>query len=82
MRTGTDAGAVFDQLLERGDIVIHPSDVERQTAVADLAAASPDDLVIADTRDQVHALNATIRDQRRLTADDGAGTTGDHDRLR
>lgn len=70
MRTGTDAGAVFDQLLERGDILIHPSDVERQTAVADLTAASPDNLVIADTREQVHALNATIRDQRRLTAGD------------
>ncbi|WP_297737398.1 hypothetical protein [Nocardioides sp.] len=61
---------MFDQLLERGDILIHPSDVERQTAVADLAAASPGNLVIADTREQVHALNAIIRDQRRLTADD------------
>ncbi|WP_342780344.1 MobF family relaxase [Nocardioides rubriscoriae] len=64
MRTGTDAGTVFNQLYERGDIVIHPTDVERHAAVADLAADSPGDLVIADTREQVAALNATIRDRR------------------
>ena len=81
MRTGTDAGDVFDALLERGDIVIHASAVERQDTVADLAAASPGVLVIADTRDQVAVLNATIRD--RPSADDGQGqaafttTTGD-----
>ena len=70
MRTGTDAGAVFDALQERGNIVIHASDVERQAAIADLAATSPGDLVIADTREQVAALNATIRDQHRLTPHD------------
>lgn len=64
MRTGEDPGAVFDVLLERGAVVFHRSEVERLTAVADLAAASPADLVIADTRDQVADLNAQIRDHR------------------
>ena len=60
--------AVFDALLEQGHIVIHPSDVERQAAVAGLAAQAPGDLVIADTREHVAelALQAVVR------ADDGA----------
>ena len=71
MRTGTSPGQVFDALLERGDIVIHPTDVERHAAVCDLAAASPGDLVIADTREHVTALNRTIRDHHRhATTDD------------
>ncbi len=73
MRTGQESGQVFDRLLERGDIVIHPSDVERLTAITDLAAASPGDLVIADTREQVTALNAAIRDQH--------GTANTNDQL-
>ncbi|MCW2814617.1 MAG: ATP-dependent exoDNAse, partial [Nocardioides sp.] len=67
MRTGQHPEQVFDALLARGDIVIHPSDVERQATVADLAASSPGDLVIADTRESVAALNATIRDHHRAT---------------
>lgn len=71
MRTGHDPGTVFDTLLARGDIVIHPTDVERLAHLTDLAAnrteagagqpgqAGP--LVIADTREQVRALNAAIR---------------------
>ncbi|WP_290512255.1 MobF family relaxase [Aeromicrobium sp.] len=62
MRTGREAGEVFDKLYERGDIVIHPTDVERLAAVAQLAAGSPGDLIVADTHEQVAALNATIRD--------------------
>jgi exodeoxyribonuclease V alpha subunit len=73
MRTGTDARDVFDALLERGDIVVHTTDVERQAAVADLAAASPGDLVIADTREQVADLNATIRDQHRPPTNEAQG---------
>ncbi|MCW2813175.1 MAG: ATP-dependent exoDNAse [Nocardioides sp.] len=69
MRTGQHPEQVFDTLLARGDIVIHPSEVERQAAVTDLAAASPGDLVIADTRDSVAALNATIRDHHRATTE-------------
>ncbi|WP_345529710.1 MobF family relaxase [Nocardioides endophyticus] len=60
MRTGEDPGEVFDTLRRRGDIVLHGSDVERTTALAEAGAAG--ELVIADTREQVAALNATIRD--------------------
>ncbi|PWN02840.1 AAA family ATPase [Nocardioides silvaticus] len=62
MRTGQRPGEVFDALLERGRITIHPSDVERLAALAETAGTGA--LVIADTREQVSALNATARDQR------------------
>jgi exodeoxyribonuclease V alpha subunit len=67
MRTGHDPAAVFDTLHARGQIVVHPTDLERHQAVAELAATSPGDFVIADTRETVTALNQTIRDhhQRR-----------------
>jgi conjugative relaxase-like TrwC/TraI family protein len=79
MRTGDDPGAVFDQLLARGQIVIHGSEVERTTALAQIGATSSGrtggtgDLVIADTRDQVAHLNAAIREQRQHV--DAAGRT-------
>ena len=66
MRTGDDPGAVFDALHRRGQIVIHPTEVERTAALAEAGAAG--DLVIADTREQVADLNAAIRDQRRADA--------------
>ena len=59
MRTGSHSGEVFDSLLERGEIVVHASEVERIAALA-----SVEGLVIADTREQVTTLNATIRDRR------------------
>jgi exodeoxyribonuclease V alpha subunit len=59
MRTGSHSGEVFDSLLERGEIVVHASEVER---IAALAAV--EGLVIAETREQVTTLNATIRDGR------------------
>ena len=40
--------------------MIHPTDVERTASLADAGATGH--LVIADTREQVAALNATIRD--------------------
>ena len=71
MRTGERPGEVFDELHERGQIVLHASDVERTAALAYIGADSADDgakdgeqLIIADTRDQVSALNAAIRDHR------------------
>ncbi|MEJ7831829.1 MAG: MobF family relaxase [Nocardioides sp.] len=76
MRTGERPGEVFDALLERGDIVIHASDVERLAAVTDIAAHSAGprgDHVIADTREQVTALNAAIRDQRLTDGDVASG---------
>jgi len=63
MRTGERSGEVFDELLERGQIVLHASEVERTAALAAIGADG-DQLVIADTRDQVGALNAAIRDRR------------------
>jgi conjugative relaxase-like TrwC/TraI family protein len=65
MRTGTDPGAVFDALAARGQIVLHASDVERTGALAEHATTTDEELVIADTRDQVANLNAAIRHQRR-----------------
>ena len=67
MRQGDAPGSVFDELLRRGRIVFHASEVERTAALAEDGAAG--DLVIADTRDQVADLNAAIRDHR---AADGA----------
>ncbi|WP_228387444.1 MULTISPECIES: MobF family relaxase [unclassified Nocardioides] len=72
MRTGECSGGVFDTLVDRGEIVIHPTEVERLAAVTQAAAgdlrAAP--LLIADTREQVGLLNAAIRDLR--LADKGA----------
>ena len=67
MRTSERSGEVFDALLERGQIVLHASEVERTSALAAIGAngaGDGDQLVIADTRDQVAALNAAIRDRR------------------
>jgi exodeoxyribonuclease V alpha subunit len=67
MRTGERPGEVFDTLQERGQIVLHASEVERTAALAAIGANCADDgdrLVIADTRDQVGVLNAAIRDCR------------------
>ena len=68
MRTGTRPAEVFDRLYERGQVVLHPSDAERTAALA-----HADGLVIADTRDQVAALNAAIREHRRTEGSLPAG---------
>ena len=62
MREGYRSDEVFDALFARGQIVVHPSDVERTAALAHLGAAG--DLVMADTREQVADLNAAIRARR------------------
>ena len=80
MRTGTDPDSVFDTLHRRGQIVIHPSEVERTAALAEAGANGQ--LVIADTRDQVTDLNAAIRDHRRGDEqDDWEVTTVGGDRI-
>nr|WP_307853776.1 MobF family relaxase [Nocardioides palaemonis] len=58
MRDGRDPDAVFDQLAERGQIVVHPSEAERTAALTEAGAGGA--LVVADTREQVAALNAAI----------------------
>ena len=79
MRTGQRPGEVFDLLQERGLIQIHRSEVERLATLSDV-----DGTVIADTREQVAALNAAIRDQRLATGETsaaGAVTTAAGERL-
>jgi conjugative relaxase-like TrwC/TraI family protein len=84
MRTGERSGEVFDTLLERGQIVLHASQVEHTAALAAIGAGigagidgagdqhgeqPGEQLIIADTRDQVAALNAAIRDRRHAVSD-------------
>ena len=62
MRTGADPSAVFDQLLARGQVVVHPSDEDRTRTLV-TTAADTGALVVADTREQVADLNAAIRER-------------------
>jgi hypothetical protein len=67
MRTGENPGAVFDRLVDRGQIVVHPDEAARTAALADGLvdqAAGTGALVVADTREQVADLNAVIHDRR------------------
>jgi exodeoxyribonuclease V alpha subunit len=66
--TGAASGGVFDALLARDQIRIYPSEAERTQALAALAAGSIIGgqhrvLAMADTREQVGALNGAIRDR-------------------
>lgn len=72
MRSGDRPGEVFDALLERGQVVVHNSEVERTAALADVGAPD-DELIIADTREQVGSINAVIRDRRQ----DGGAADGE-----
>ncbi|MFS0886101.1 MobF family relaxase [Aeromicrobium sp. 179-A 4D2 NHS] len=63
MRSGEKPEQVFDDLLRRGEIVVHASDVERQAAMT--ARATFGDLVVADTREQVSRINALAHQVRR-----------------
>ncbi|MFZ2012489.1 MAG: MobF family relaxase [Nocardioides sp.] len=67
MRTGTAPVDVFDELLARGEIVIHGSDVERTRRLA--AEASVGKLVVADTREQVGRINAFAHRIRKATGE-------------
>jgi exodeoxyribonuclease V alpha subunit len=62
MRTGERPGEVFDALVSRGQIVLHPTEVERLQALAALNQADKG-LLVADTREQVAALNGATRDR-------------------
>jgi len=66
MRTGERPDDVFDQLVQRGQVVLYPNEPARTAALADDAAATAA-LVVADTREQVADLNQAIRE--RLVAD-------------
>ena len=70
MRRGDTPGVVFDALLARGRIHLHPDHAALQDALAATAAHDPqaaDVAVVADTREQVNELNAAIR--HRLVTD-------------
>jgi exodeoxyribonuclease V alpha subunit len=71
MRAGEVPGAVFEALVMRGQIELHPDEAALQASLAKAAVASfrggEAVAVVADTRDQTAALNAAIRDQ--LVAD-------------
>jgi exodeoxyribonuclease V alpha subunit len=75
MRTGERSGEVFDALLSRGEIVIHPSDVERLaslTTTPTTALTTGEELIVADTHDQVRAINAAVRDHQLTTGQTNA----------
>ncbi|RBY96566.1 TrwC relaxase [Blastococcus sp. TF02-8] len=67
MRAGTNPGTVFDALLARGQIRLHPDPPALRealaTAAADSYAAGERVAVVAATREQATALNAAIRDR-------------------
>lgn len=67
MRAGSRPGEVFDQLVARGEIVIHASDVERTQRLA--AEASVGKLVVADTREQVARINTFAHRIRKATGE-------------
>ncbi|MDQ3627765.1 MAG: hypothetical protein M3419_02935 [Actinomycetota bacterium] len=62
MRNGEAPAAVLDQLVQCGQITVHPTQPERAQALVSDAAESGA-LVIADTREQVADINAAIRDR-------------------
>ncbi|HWJ65294.1 MAG TPA: MobF family relaxase [Nocardioides sp.] len=67
MRTGSEPGEVFDELLARGEIVIHTSDVERTQQLS--SEASSGELVVADTREQVARINTFAHRIRKATGE-------------
>lgn len=73
MRTGEDPGGVSDALHRRGQIIIHPSEIERTEALA--AAGAQGELIVADTRQQVAELNAVIHEHHHGPEGEGAAIT-------
>jgi exodeoxyribonuclease V alpha subunit len=71
MRTGKDPGAVFDALVARGQVRLHPDVAALEETLAAAAAThhgrGEPVAVVVDTGEQVAALNAAVRS--RLVAD-------------
>jgi exodeoxyribonuclease V alpha subunit len=63
MRQGEESGEVFDELVRRGEIVLHASEVERQSVLA--MHASRGELLVADTREQVGRINGLFSTEGR-----------------
>jgi hypothetical protein len=87
MRAGDDPAAVFDALLARGQIHLHSTDADRISALARHAALAHETgipmVVVADTNEQVAALNGAIRAQLVAAGrvDDTRTTTGQGARI-
>ncbi|WP_092200573.1 MobF family relaxase [Blastococcus tunisiensis] len=68
MRTGAHPAAVFDALLARGQIRLHPDATALQEAIAAAAAEhhrrGEHVTVVVDTREQAAEVNAVIRERR------------------
>jgi ATP-dependent exoDNAse (exonuclease V) alpha subunit len=66
MRTGAEPGAVFDALVSRGQIRLHPDPVARQEALAAIGATTLHDgqqlAIVVDTREQAAELGAACRE--------------------
>jgi hypothetical protein len=82
MRAGGDPGAAFDALIARGQIDVHATDADRVRALARHAAHAHEEgiasAVVADTNEQVGALNDAIRAELVAAGrvDDTRATTG------
>lgn len=63
MRHSDKAGEVFDELLRRGELVIHASDVEGKQQLA--ARTIRGELVVVDTREQVGKINGLTHHVRK-----------------
>lgn len=64
MRRGEKPGEVFDELVARGEVVVHPSEAERTCALAAMASMPDRPLVVADTREQVVTINGVVHQVR------------------
>ena len=69
MRRGEAPGEIFDELLARGQVVVHASEVERTNVLAAKALMPGTPLVVADTREQVAAINGLVHQVRVVTGD-------------
>lgn len=68
MRTSDRAEAVFDALLDSGRIVVHGSEAERRSALAEAGARG--ERVIAERLETVASLNLAIQDQLHVPGPD------------
>lgn len=65
MRAGKSPEAVFDRLLARGEVVVHASEVEQISVLAQIAFNSDDRVaVVADTREHVARINGLAHRER------------------
>ena len=82
MRRGEAPGDVFDELVARSEVVVHASEAERTLALAAVASKQCGPLVVADTREQVAAINGIVHEVRVATGEASHGVvTGAGERI-